>query len=246
MCRSAILLLLGLLAAPVTAQEALVVAGLGGQAPLSRDDGSGGLSGLEPELAAALCARLEGDCTMTVAASWQDLIGGLREGRSALGFGGLSRLTLEGLGIAASTPYLPLLGQWAVIGEAGDPLAEDGPGIGVIRGTPHALWLEAHLPQERLVRFADDEEMFLSLHNGSVGALFGDGLVLWRDLLQAPLGRDVALRGPGVDVEADGLVLALSSDRDLALAVETALAEMAADGTLAALVARHLPGLPPP
>ena len=116
----------------------------------------------------------------------------------------------------------------------------------MIRGTPHAHWLEARLPQESLLRFADEEEMFLSLHTGTVDAVFGDGLLLWRDLLQGPLGKGVVLRGPGQTVEQDGLVLALRDDAALAETVDGALAAMARDGTLAALVARHLPGLPLP
>lgn len=230
-------------------EEALVVAGTGGQAPLAELQSDGTIGGLEAELVGALCDRLARPCTMTVAPSWGDLLAGLREGRYAIGYGGLSQGTLAGLGIAASTPYLPLRAQWAVVARldgAADPLVTDAMRIGVIRGTPHAHWLEARLPQERLLRFADEEEMFLSLHTGTVDAVFGDGLLLWRDLLQGPLGKGVVLRGPGQAVEQDGLVLALRDDAAFGEAVDTALAAMARDGTLAALVARHLPGLPLP
>jgi len=246
---SPLLLFLLLASRTVAAQEPLIVAGIGGQPPFAVLGSDGTMTGLEPDLIAVLCAHLDEPCTMTVAPSWSDLIGGLQEGRYAIGFGGLSANTPESLGITASTPYLPLLAQRAVIAHlagASDPLDVGGLKVGVIRGTPHALWLEAHLPGERLRRFADDEEMFLSLHTGSVDAVFGDGLVLWRDLLQAPLGQGVVLAGPGIAVEQDGLVLALSGEPALAGVVNAALDRMAQDSTLAALLERHLPGLPLP
>lgn len=245
----AALLLALVLLSPAGADEPLVVAGIGGQPPLATADGTGGLAGLEPDLVAALCARLQATCTMTVAASWSDLVAGLREGRFAIAFGGLSRLTLESQDIAASTPYLPVLARYAVIARlagGGDPLESGSAVIGVMRGTPHALWLEARLPPERLYRFADEEELFLSLHTGSVDAVFGDGLMLWQDLLQGPLGQGVVLQGPGIAVEEDALVLALGGDDALAARVDAALAALAGDGTLEALIRRHLPGLPLP
>ena len=145
-----LLLLLALLAADrPAAAEPVVVAALSGPPPLAVVQDDGHLGGLEPDLVATLCARLEDGCTLVVATDWSDLISGLREGRYAIGFGGLSTVTLASQGTAASSPYLPLLAQHAVLAHAagaGGPLADDGAMIGVIRGTPHALWLEAHLP----------------------------------------------------------------------------------------------------
>lgn len=232
-----------------SAAEPVVVAGIGGQPPFAEVVGDGRLTGLEADLVATLCARLPEGCTVIAATSWNDLVTGLREGRYAIGFGGLSTATLDSLGIAASTPYLPLLAQRAVIARlagADDPLESEGAIVGVMRGTPHALWLEAGLPPERVHRFADEEEMFLSLHTGSVDAVFGDGLILWRDLINTPLGQGVVLIGPGIDVENDGLALALANDTTIAAGIENALAQMRQDGSLASLLARYLPGLPLP
>lgn len=247
MHRLALLLAL-LVLRPAMAAETVVIAGVGAQPPFSQMDDNGTLVGLEPDLAHALCARLPQPCIVTAAASWDDLVSGLREGRYAIGFGGLSAVTLESLSIAASEPYLPILAERAVIASlagGADPLESGTAIIGVMRGTPHALWLEARLPSERLRRFADDEELFLSLHTGNVDAVFGDGLTLWRDLLTSPLGRGVVLRGPGIAVEEDGIVLALG-DAAPSDGLAATLAALAADGTLDTLIERHLPGLPRP
>lgn len=247
--RPTILLLLALfIAAPAMAGDGVVIAGVGGQPPFSRAGADGTLQGLEPELAQMLCNRLPQPCVVVAASSWDDLIAGLREGRYAVGFGGLSTVTLDRLGIATSEPYLPVLAERAEIASlagATDPLESSTAIIGVMRGTPHALWLEERLPVERLRRFADDEELFLSLHTGTVDAVFGDGLALWRDLLGSPLGQGVALRGPGIAVEDDGIVLALG-DPAQSDAAAAALSALIADGTVDTLIERYLPGLPRP
>lgn len=236
-----------LLVHPATADD-LIVAGLGDQAPLAVLAEDGTLEGLEPALVEALCERMDQACHPRAAASWQDLVQGLRDGRYDVGFGALSRRTVEALGIEASTPWLTLDARFVVTGDSDgpdDPLASPDAIIGVLRGTPHALWLEARLPAERLRRYADAEEMYLSLKAGSVDALFGDALSLWRDLVAAEEPGAWVFAGPSQVVDEDALVLALFAtvDRD---AVNDALRVMAADGTLDALLDRFLPGLAGP
>lgn len=239
-------MLLVTLAPLAAAADGLVVASSGGQAPFAVLDAAGEVRGLERDLVERLCDELKHPCRFVTAPTWSDLVGGLRDGRYDIGYGGLTMVTAGSLGLPVSTPYLPLAARFAGRGELPpgiDPLGPDGPVIGVLRGSPHALWLEARLPLTRLQRYAEDEEMYLSLQAGSVDLVFGDAIGLWRGLLAGPLGAGVHFVGaPVVIGEEDGMVLAVGAGSELAPQIDAALARLGADGTLAALIARDLPG----
>lgn len=241
-------LLIALLLPAASAADAIVIAGLGGQPPLATIAADGRTGGLERRLTEALCAAMARDCRFVAAESWSDLVEGVRTERYDLGFGALSRWTVERLDLGASAVWLPLEARFAALEGAGMPVAPMlGPGldIGVIRGSPHALWLEARLPESRLRRYAEGEELALSLQAGSVDVLFGDGLELWRTLVSQDMGIAFTGEPVAIDEPADGLVLALPPGSALREEVDRALRALAEDGTIDRLLAAGLPGFAP-
>lgn len=242
-------LLIALLLPTASAADVLVIAGLGGQTPLATTASDGTTGGLERGLTEALCAAMARDCRLVAAESWTDLVDGVRTERYDIGFGALSRHTVEALALEASAVWLPLAARFATLEDADlpdDPMLGPGLRIGAIRGSPHALWLEARLPESRLRRYVDDEELMLSLQAGSIDVLFGDGLELWRALVSQDTG--IVFTGAPVAIEepADGLVLALPAGSALGDELDRALRALADDGTIDQLLAAGLPGYASP
>jgi len=225
------------------ADEPLVFASDGGYSPFSFLDSAGEIVGLERSIADALCVRLARACQFELVA-WSGLGPGFAEGSHHVVFSGLSALTIHSLGLQPTPPYLSLASRFATFEGRDIPDQAEAMVIGALRGSPHALWLELHLPPDQVKRFPGDEEMVLSLRTGQIDAVFDDGLKLYLSLLPSYLCQEIAISGPAVPLASDGggLAFALAPDSDLTEPIAEALSAMQRDGTLAALIKLHLPG----
>lgn len=228
------------------AQEPLVFVSDAAHAPFTYLDESGEIAGLERDIADAICLVLQRRCDV-VLAPWPDLTERVNQGAAELAFTGLSRSTIEHLGMQATAPYLPTPSRFAVLADAAQPESLEALQaftVGALWGSPHALWLEANLPPEKVQRFPDAEELHLSLHAGTIDLVFGDGLSLYLDFLRSPLGSGVVLSELAIPLETDGegYAFAMKTGADDLGLISGAILRLQEDGTLARLIGQHLPG----
>jgi ABC-type amino acid transport substrate-binding protein len=243
--RSLLVLALLFWASAARAGDDLVFASDPTYPPFATLDGRGEIAGLDRDIAEAMCRVLGATCRFE-RRGWNEMIAGLADGRFDAGFSGISTGTAAMLGLPTTQSYLALASRFA--GRAGEPAPHalddlSGYTVGALWGTAEALWLEARLPAARVMRYPDEEEMYLSLQTDRIDLVFGDGLKLERDLLQGPLGDGLALVGPAVDLSGghDGGLVFLAASQEIAQRLDGALAALAKDGTLARLREKYLP-----
>jgi len=245
--RLAVLLLLCCLGARAFAAETIVWVTVGDYPPFVTSLGSDDPAGLDRDIANAICRELARPCHF-VATTWDDMAAGLIDGRYDVGFSGLTVATVAAAGLQPSQPYFSSGGRFVVL-DTGAPVVDAFSGsdaVGVLAGTPHAAYLERELPDpSRLRRFPDDEELYLSLLGGAVGAAFGDALTLYEALIAHPGNLPVVFAGPSIEdptyFDAD-VVFALAEGNPLADLVDGALSSLRDSGELARIVQARLPG----
>jgi ABC-type amino acid transport substrate-binding protein len=209
------------------------------------DDGAP--EGLDRDTADAVCAEIDRACSFTVA-PWTELFPGLEDGRYDIVFSGLSLATVTAAGLAPSRAYFTAEARFVALRDNAKVIALDtGMAIvGVLAGTPHAAYLEAHIDDPaRLRRFPDEEELYLSLLGGSIDAVFADGLTLNDALIAHPADLPVVFAGPAIDDPVffdPAIVFALAPGDPLVSEIDRALVALAGDGTLRRIVEARLPG----
>ena len=216
-------------------------------APFSTADEAGELSGLDHDVATALCGVLKRPCRFVVV-PWADLYPGLNDGRFDVLYSGMSPWTVRAAGAEPSAAYFSTAGRFVTATGRLDnvDIGSNETVIGVLAGTPHARYLEAHIDNpERLRRYADEQEMYFGLLAGAADVVFGDGLLLYHDVVQ-PI-RDLSITFVPPDIENEdyfdgGLVFALRPDDPLSTDIARALDTLRDDGRLDAIVEKHLPG----
>ena len=117
--------------------------------------------------------------------------------------------------------------------------------IGVLADTAHEALLRDFFPQVRPVTYSDRDQLLEDLAEGTIDAVFGDGMQLsfW---LAEEEGRHCCAfaGGPYLAPEYLGHGLAVAVRRDLpqlGAAIDYALREIAAKGTFAELYLRYFP-----
>jgi len=235
-----------IMAQTVAAQEPLVFASDADHAPFAYLDESGEIAGLERDIADAICLMLQRPCAF-VLVPWSELAETINLSTADLAFTGLSVATIAHLGMEATEPHLQTASRFALI--EGKPVPDSMETlqefvVGALWGSPHALWLEDNLPLERIQRFPDAEELYLSLHAGTIDLVFSDGLSLYLDFLRSPLGNGALISGLSIPLDTDGggYAFAMKTDSDDLVLVADAIRGLREDGTLTRLIEHHLPG----
>ena len=128
----------------------------------------------------------------------------------------------------------------AAKGSKFDSAYRSGKTIGAQRATVAAGWLEENAGAAEVKLYDRQEDVFLDLTSGALDAVFGDGLMLYEWLQNDGSGK-YYLVGDGYRLD-DGIGIAVrKEDNDLRKALNTALAEIATDGTYAKINARYFP-----
>ncbi len=235
------------LSAQAFADEPITWATDGLYAPFSTTDAAGEPAGLDRDVAAAVCDILDRPCAFLVV-PWDELYAGLNDDRFDVLYSGMSSWTVSAEGAVPSATYFSTAGRFVT--ERGrlervDIMAPDTV-IGVLAGTPHARYLETTIGTTgRLRRYADEEEMYFGLLAGAADVVFGDGLLLYGDLVQPSRGLSVDFVPPAIsddDYFDGGLVFALRPGDTLDGDIARALRTLRDDGRLDAIIERHLPG----
>lgn len=218
--------------------------------PFSFLDTQGRLSGFHLDLARAICAELDLlDRCQIQALPFDELEAALNEGEGEALIAGLSITRQTRGAFLFSRPYLQFPARFVArraIGFA-EPIYEQiaDRQIGVLADTAHEALLRDFFPQVRPVTYSDRDQLLEDLAEGTIDAVFGDGMQLsfW---LAEEEGRHCCAfaGGPYLAPEYLGHGLAVAVRRDLpqlGAAIDYALREIAAKGTFAELYLRYFP-----
>lgn len=224
----------------------------GAYPPFNYRNGEGRLVGFDIDIAQAICARLQLDCTIETRA-WNDLLPSLKRGEgdavvASVLIPSRGRETLAADGsIAFSKAYYTTPGHFAARRDArlADASAEalTGRRIVVQSGTTHEAFLKARFPDSVIIDVTSLDVAEASLANDRADLLFADrnALLIW-----TMSGRGAACcRLVGVDY-ADpmyfgvGAGIALrADDGTLRARIDKALDAIKADGTQTQIAMRY-------
>jgi arginine/ornithine transport system substrate-binding protein len=227
----------------------LRIATEGAYAPFNYVASDGSLQGFEIDLAHALCAQMQADCTI-VQQQWDGMIPNLVSGKYDAIIASMSITNERKRVIAFSEPYYntPAVlaakkGTRIVLGSDGNPTTGSfkGLAIGVQATTIHENYAARNFPGVRLVRYATSDEADAALLAGEVDARFDDILALYANLLKNH-GADYAVYGKGYygDELGNGVGIGLrKEDAALRGAFNNALDAIYADGTYRKINAKY-------
>ena len=206
----------------------------------------GQLTGFNVDLARAICVELKLACTIQ-ARRWDTLIPVLEQGGGDAVIASLADTEAARVRVDFSVPYYSSPARF--VAPKASPLADasraaigDRP-VAVVANSAHAAFLAAFFPQARLVPAVDQAEALRLLGDGSVAAVFGDGvgLALW---LGAEEGRACCrfLGGPFYEPRyfGEGAAIAVRKDgAQLRRAVDWALYRLAEQGIYQDLMLKY-------
>jgi polar amino acid transport system substrate-binding protein len=215
--------------------------------PFNFLDAAGRLTGFNVDLARAICDELALPCTIQ-ARPWNDLLIALGDDRADAAIAGVA-LTTETAALARfSDVYLKLPGRFVVrrglrLNISPEELANRR--VAVVAGSAHEAFLQTYFPAVRIQPHPTALEAEAALRLGDADVLFGDGLQLafWLEGIDAA-DCCIFAGGPYLDSHffGEGLAVAVApDDNDLRVAINGALAALAADGTYAELYLRYFP-----
>lgn len=219
--------------------------------PFNFVDQTGRLAGYHVDVIREVCRELgiEAKCQVQ-AMPYADLEGALEAGNGEAVMAGIAANASLRQKFAFSRPYMLLPARFAVLGKLGlsgraaDSLA--GRRVGVIADTAHQKMLAAFFPKSLAVPLSDQEELFSSLKEGKVDAIFADAVRIpfW---VSTPAAEKCCLLmdGPYVSEQFLGegfsIMLRKGGPVSLASAVDYALAQLAAKGRLQDIYLRYFP-----
>jgi polar amino acid transport system substrate-binding protein len=219
--------------------------------PFNFIDGAGRLSGFHIDLARAICSELAiAERCQIQALPWEELDEAIAAGNGEALIAGTAITAQARETYAFSRPYLKFPARFVV--RRNGPVLEEplhaslgDTRVGVIEGSAHEKMLRARFPEVEAVPFQRQEALYDELREGSIGAIFGDGMrmAFW---LGGTASQDCCrfAGGPYIAPEflGDGLAIAVPrEDAVLAEAFDFALREIAVKGTFAELYLKYFP-----
>lgn len=218
--------------------------------PFNFTDQTGRLSGFHVDLVRAICAELQIEAKCQIQAMpYADLEPALAGAQGDAVIAGVAVTDALRRQYLFSRPFLMLPARFVQRFDApvpgGDARALTGRPVGVVAGTAHEAMLKSFFPQIRPVTFETRAAMLEALVRDDVPTIFADGLQLafWAN---SPASEKccVLFDGPYLSERflGEGLTIMLRrQDRQLAEAVDAALATLSRDGRLEEIYLRYFP-----
>ncbi|MFT5509627.1 MAG: polar amino acid transport system substrate-binding protein [Hyphomicrobiaceae bacterium] len=216
--------------------------------PFNSLDEDGVLTGLNVDLARAICLDLATTCDIQ-ARPWAGLLGDLAKGRSDAVIAA-HRVTADALKrVDFSNRYFFTPARFATHRDTSQlvptPRGLDGLQAGVVANSPHEAFLTRHFRNTRVKRYNTPELARLALQNKQVDLVFDDGigLAFWAN---GSLSRGCCRLLVGAYFEpayfGDGLAIAVGkNDRALRGQLNAALRRIKRSGRFNELVERYFP-----
>lgn len=225
---------------PASADEKLRIATTGDHPPFSRVDDSGEVSGLDIEIALALCTEIRAECEF-VLYEWPRLIPELRLGNADAIAASMSITEKRRALVAFTAPYYAnTVAFVAHRNSKFDPAVLAGWKIGAMRATVSADWLSKSAAGAVVRLYRDQKDLRLALDMGVVDAMLGDSLGFY-NWLGTLAGRRFQYVGDGLQLD-EGIGMAVRrEDKELLSRLNRALTRIFANGTHDRITRRYFP-----
>lgn len=205
--------------------------------PFSYLDNDGKLAGFEIDLVNALCAQMKAECEIS-SQDWDALIPGLTSNKFDAAIAGMS-VTPERLQVVDfSESYFN--NKLVLVGKKGDVLtidSVDGKNVATQQATLSSQYLEQNHPKAIIKNYDKQDNAYLDLAAGRADAMLSD-IVPMMTWLKTPEGANFEVKGAAIDVN-DVYGIALRKNDPLKAKIDTALAELKANGEYDKLVAAY-------
>lgn len=216
--------------------------------PFNSRDEDGVLTGLNVDLARAICLELATGCDLQVR-PWDNLIEDLVAGRAdaVIAAHKVTQEALEKVDFTDRYFFTParFISRRDAPGLTATPTGLDGRTAGVIQGSPHEAFLQRYFRNTRAKAFPTAEAAREAMVSGAVDLLFDDGISLafWAN---GTLSRNCCRLLNGAFFEpayfGDGVAIAVGlKDRDLRSQINDALKRIKTSGRFQELVDRYFP-----
>jgi lysine-arginine-ornithine-binding protein len=219
------------------AGEKVKIATEGAYPPFNFVDPSGKAQGFDVDIADALCKAMGADCELIIQ-EWDGMIPGLLAKKFDVIAASMSITEERKKAVNFTDPYYEEAGRFATKKGSGLVISKEGlkgKTIGVQRATTWANYLEGVYGKDVNIKFYDSTENHnLDLKSGRLDAVLATSFVIakWID---SPDGKDFELIGEPVRDKTyigEGVGIAIrKDDNDLLKKLNTALAQIIADGT---------------
>jgi polar amino acid transport system substrate-binding protein len=216
--------------------------------PFNSNDEDGVLTGLNVDLARALCLTLKVTCDIQTR-EWDDLLPALARGEADAVIAA-HRVTAHALEKVSFTDrYFHTPARFVVRRNAAEfaatPQGLDGRTIAVVEGTAHEAYVVAFFRNSRVLRFETPEQARQAVVDGKADTVFDDGigLVFW---VNGTVSKSCCTLRGGPYFEpryfGDGIAIAVrKSDNQMRQMLNEGLNDVRSSGRLLELVDRYFP-----
>jgi L-cystine transport system substrate-binding protein len=224
----------GAVPAAIKSRGALVIGLEGTYPPFNYQDESGQLVGFEVDFAKAVAKQL-GLTTDFRPTKWDGILAALASGRIDVVINQVTITPERQKVYDFSEPYT--VSGIQIITRRGDEAKYDAPAklkgvrVGVGLGTNYEQWLRQNVPGADIRTYDDDPTKYQDLRAGRIDAVLNDRLVA-ADFIKKSGGPFVAAGKP---FAAQSAGIALRKDAEFKAALDNAIDQLRADGTLKAI-----------
>jgi arginine/ornithine transport system substrate-binding protein len=218
----------------------------GAYPPFSQTEADGSLSGFDVDIANALCAEMNANCTL-VAQDWDGIIPSLLARKydaiiAAMSITEERKKKIDFTGKYALIPNTFVAKKGADLEFTKEGLK--GVKIGVQRATTHDTYLVDNYPDSvEIVRYGSFDEAYLDLGNGRISAVFGDASALEDGVINQTGGEAYELVGPSLTDPkwfGDGFGIATrKQDKDLTAQLDEAILAIREKGIYQEIQAKY-------
>lgn len=246
MLRAILFLLAFALGAAQAAEPAKLRMGIEGAYPPFSEKVKGGYKGFDVDMAKALCAHMNAECTL-VQRDWNVIQDALVNREIDAIVASMSITAERKQRFAFTDKYYHTAARF--VGKRGLALKLDaadlsGMRIAVQKNTVHDRYMTRMWSQvAQIERFQTLPQATQALGSGKVDAVLGDGLALATSFVDKPVGKGYDFTGPALTDPSffgEGIGIAVrKQDIVLKRALDKALQQIRTDGTYKALAARY-------
>jgi polar amino acid transport system substrate-binding protein len=229
-------------AGPAVAQDPLRIGTEGAYPPFNMVDENGNLHGFDIDIANALCAEMERECTFVIQ-DWDGIIPGLLAGKYDAIVASMSVTEERRQAVDFTNKYWTNKLQFIAPKDVDLDISAEGMSgmsVGAQRATISAQWVEENIPDAELKLYDTQENAYLDLAAGRIDAIIADMLVNY-EWLESDAGADFEFKGEPV-FENDLIAIALrKGNEDLVEEINAAIDAIVEDGTYAEINAKYFP-----
>ena len=222
--------------------------------PFNFRDENGKLQGYDIDVAKAVAERIGADVEF-VCQKWDGMIPALLANKFDLIVASMSITEKRKKKIDFSVPYRISVGRFIGKKDSGLELFDDkgnvktagfdGVKVGVPRASTYDNWIQAKVPQAKVLRYDGTEQMYLDLENGRVDVIMTNPMKGYLSFLSKPDGKGFAFVSPALSEEeffGVGVGIALRKGNDELLSrLNDALKQLIEDGSLESYSLKYFP-----